>query len=184
MRPGWRLRRARPRRFPAHFRRRASWRWTSWWRSGGATGRGARHSSPTAFPNHLRADIDPSTASFIDGSVLNNRPFQRGDRGDPWPAGVPRGRPAAGLHRSASDRAAFTARPRGAGLLCDAARRAVRYSELAAGDRGAGLGARSSTSRCGGCAPSSTAPGRRSANWSSKVVATKLDRRDHQRRTA
>ena len=28
------------------------------------------------FPNHLRADIDPTTASFIDGSVLNNRPFQ------------------------------------------------------------------------------------------------------------
>jgi patatin-related protein len=28
------------------------------------------------FPNHLRVDIDPSTASFIDGSVLNNRPFQ------------------------------------------------------------------------------------------------------------
>src|SRR5262245_7903173 len=28
------------------------------------------------FPNHLRADIDPTTASFLDGSVLNNRPFQ------------------------------------------------------------------------------------------------------------
>ena len=27
------------------------------------------------FPNHLRADIDPATASFLDGSVLNNRPF-------------------------------------------------------------------------------------------------------------
>jgi patatin-related protein len=28
------------------------------------------------FPDHLRADIDPTTASFLDGSVLNNRPFQ------------------------------------------------------------------------------------------------------------
>jgi patatin-related protein len=28
------------------------------------------------FPDHVRAGIDPSTASFIDGSVLNNRPFQ------------------------------------------------------------------------------------------------------------
>jgi patatin-related protein len=30
-----------------------------------------------AFPNHLRAGIDPTTASFLDGSVLNNRPFQQ-----------------------------------------------------------------------------------------------------------
>jgi patatin-related protein len=28
------------------------------------------------FPNHLRADIDPTTAPFLDGSILNNRPFQ------------------------------------------------------------------------------------------------------------
>ena len=28
-----------------------------------------------AFQGHLRADIDPTTASFLDGSVLNNRPF-------------------------------------------------------------------------------------------------------------
>jgi patatin-related protein len=27
------------------------------------------------FPRHLRADLDPATCSFIDGSVLNNRPF-------------------------------------------------------------------------------------------------------------
>jgi patatin-related protein len=27
------------------------------------------------FPNHLREGIDPATASFLDGSVLNNRPF-------------------------------------------------------------------------------------------------------------
>jgi patatin-related protein len=29
-----------------------------------------------SFPNHLRADIDPARASFLDGAVLNNRPFQ------------------------------------------------------------------------------------------------------------
>jgi patatin-related protein len=29
-----------------------------------------------SFPNHMRADIDPTRASFLDGSVLNNRPFQ------------------------------------------------------------------------------------------------------------
>ncbi len=28
------------------------------------------------FPEHLRAEIDPTTASFLDGAVLNNRPFQ------------------------------------------------------------------------------------------------------------
>jgi patatin-related protein len=28
-----------------------------------------------SFPNHVRAGIDPTTASFLDGSVLNNRPF-------------------------------------------------------------------------------------------------------------
>jgi patatin-related protein len=28
------------------------------------------------FERHLRADIDPVTASFIDGAVLNNRPFR------------------------------------------------------------------------------------------------------------
>ena len=28
-----------------------------------------------SFPDHLRAGTDPATASFLDGSVLNNRPF-------------------------------------------------------------------------------------------------------------
>jgi patatin-related protein len=28
------------------------------------------------FPDHVRAGIDPATVPFIDGSVLNNRPFQ------------------------------------------------------------------------------------------------------------
>jgi patatin-related protein len=28
------------------------------------------------FPNHIRAGADPATVPFIDGSVLNNRPFQ------------------------------------------------------------------------------------------------------------
>jgi patatin-related protein len=44
----------------------------------------ARHASwprraefiANSFPNHVRAGIDPTTASFLDGSVLNNRPFQ------------------------------------------------------------------------------------------------------------
>ncbi len=30
-----------------------------------------------SFPNHLRAGIDPTTVSFLDGSILNNRPFQQ-----------------------------------------------------------------------------------------------------------
>jgi patatin-related protein len=28
------------------------------------------------FPGHLKAGVDPATASFLDGAVLNNRPFQ------------------------------------------------------------------------------------------------------------
>jgi patatin-related protein len=30
----------------------------------------------SSFPDHIHAGIDPTAASFIDGSVLNNRPFQ------------------------------------------------------------------------------------------------------------
>jgi patatin-related protein len=30
----------------------------------------------TSFPDHIRAGVDPAHADFIDGSVLNNRPFQ------------------------------------------------------------------------------------------------------------
>ncbi len=30
-----------------------------------------------SFPKHLQAGVDPTVASFIDGSVLNNRPFQQ-----------------------------------------------------------------------------------------------------------
>jgi patatin-related protein len=30
-----------------------------------------------SFPNHVGTGIDPTTAPFIDGSVLNNRPFQQ-----------------------------------------------------------------------------------------------------------
>jgi len=29
-----------------------------------------------SFPHHLQAGVDPATAAFIDGAVLNNRPFQ------------------------------------------------------------------------------------------------------------
>ena len=31
----------------------------------------------TEFPKHVQAGIDPAAVSFIDGSVLNNRPFQQ-----------------------------------------------------------------------------------------------------------
>ena len=69
-------RRARPRRFPGAFpparivemdevvaQRRDAW---------------PRRAAFIArdFQRHLRAGIDPTTASFIDGAVLNNRPFQ------------------------------------------------------------------------------------------------------------
>ena len=71
------LRRARPRPFRAPFRRRASSRWTRSWPSGATTGRGAASSSPRASSPICAPSIDPATASFIDGAVLNNRPFQQ-----------------------------------------------------------------------------------------------------------
>ena len=52
--------------------------------------------APPAAPASIRR-----RRRFIDGAVLNNRPFQRGDLGDPRPAGLPPGRPAAGLYRPA-----------------------------------------------------------------------------------
>ena len=65
-----------------------------------------------------------------------------GDLGDPRPAGLSPGRPAAGLYRSAPGAAGLAAAAAGPGLLRDPARRAVGYSELAAGDRRAQLGDR------------------------------------------
>ena len=56
-----------------------------------------------------------------------------GDRGDPRPAGLSRGRSAAGLHRSPPGAAGLAAATAGSGLLRDAARRALGYPELAAG---------------------------------------------------
>ena len=53
------------------------------------------------FPEHLQAGIDPATASFIDGSVLNNRPFQQAISAIHGRPAYRAGRPPAGLHRSA-----------------------------------------------------------------------------------
>ena len=43
----------------------------------GGSGRGAPSSSARDFAHHLQAEVDPATACFIDGAVLNNRPFQQ-----------------------------------------------------------------------------------------------------------
>jgi len=55
------------------------------------------------FPRHVQAGIDPASACFIDGSVLNNRPFREVDRRlvyidpDPAPASRPTHRAAPGF---------------------------------------------------------------------------------------
>ena len=94
-------------------------------RGGGATaGQVAAREFIAKFPGHLRAEIDPATASFLDGSVLNNRPFLQAiaaihgrpayrevDRRlvyiDPHPAPLvsPRRQPGSGLLRDAARRA-------------------------------------------------------------------------------
>ena len=80
---------------------------------------------------------------FIDGSVLNNRPFQEAISAIHGRPAYRAGRPAAGLYRAASGAAGDRRRQRAhAGLLRDVARRAVGHSELAAGDRRAQLGGR------------------------------------------
>ena len=87
------------------------------------------------FPAHLRAEIDPATASFLDGSVLNNRPFLQAIsaiHGRPAYREVDRRLVYIDPHPAPLGLAAATAGP---GLLRDAARRAVGYPELAAGDR-------------------------------------------------
>ena len=136
------LRRARPRRFRAPFRRRGSSRWTRWSRNGGTPGRGGAEFIAKSFPHHQRAGIDPATVPFIDGSVLNNRPFQEA-------ISAIHGRPA---YRQVDRRLVYidphpappviAAAPAGAGLLCDPARRDVGYPELPAGHRRARLGDR------------------------------------------
>ena len=83
------------------------------------------------FPNHLRSDIDPTTASFLDGSVLNNRPFQEA-------ISAIHGRPA---YRQVDRRLVYIdphpappAARRHHNSLRDVARRAVGHTELPAGD--------------------------------------------------
>ena len=141
-------------------------------------GRGAGRSGTASWPrraefianersrNHLRADIDPATASVHRRLGAQQPAVPAGDLGDPRPAGLS-ARSTAGWSISIRIRRRRCARRAHnmPGLLRDAARRAVGYSELAAGDRRAQLGASSSTSRCGGCGRSSTARVRRSAGW-------------------
>ncbi len=64
-----------------------------------------------SFPGHLQAGIDPATASFIDGSVLNNRPFQQAISAIHGRPAYRRGRPPAGLYRSAPAVAGRAAAP-------------------------------------------------------------------------
>ena len=87
------------------------------------------------FPNHLRAGIDPTTASFLDGSVLNNRPFQEAIsaiHGRPAYRQVDRRlvyidpHPAPPVVAAARTVSRASSRP---------ARRAVGYPELPAGHR-------------------------------------------------
>ena len=50
------------------------------------------------FRPHRRAGMDPVTASFIDGSILNDRPFPGSNRSHPWTFRIPAGRPPACLY--------------------------------------------------------------------------------------
>ena len=92
--------RARPRRSRAPSRRRGSWRWTRWWRNAGRRGRAAPSSSPRRFPTICAPRSIPTTASFPRRLGAQQPAVHAGDRGDPRPAGLSRGRSAAGLHRS------------------------------------------------------------------------------------
>ena len=96
------LRRARPRRFRAPSRRRGSSRWTRWWRE--------RHGDLAAARGVHRAIVraPPARRRRSGGDAVHRR---RGaqqpavparDLGDPRPAGLPAGRPPAGLYRAAS----------------------------------------------------------------------------------
>ena len=55
------------------------------------------------------AEIDPATASFIDGAVLNNRPFQQAIAAIHGRPAYRAGRPPAGLYRSAPGAAGLAA---------------------------------------------------------------------------
>ncbi len=105
------LRRARPRRFRAPFRRRGSSRWTRSCRAAAGRLAAARaSSSPKSFEHHLRAGVDPAIAPLHRRRGAQQPAVPAGDLGDPWPAGLPAGRPAAGLYRAASGAAGDAAR--------------------------------------------------------------------------
>ena len=73
----WHSRRARPRPFPAPSRRRRSGKWTILSRANPSTGHVAPNSWPaTSSPTPASISIPPKVY-FIDGSVLNNRPFRQ-----------------------------------------------------------------------------------------------------------
>jgi patatin-related protein len=117
-----------------------------------------------SFPNHLRVGIDPATVSFLDGSVLNNRPFRK------------RSRQSTVGRRFARWTAAWCTsihiRRR---RYCCASRQVPAFlRRCAARSRTFQARNRSSTSspacsnstiRCAGCARSSTAPARKSTSW-------------------
>ena len=104
-----------------------------------------------SFEHHLRADVDPAVTPFIDGAVLNNRPFQLA-------ISAIHGRPA---YRQVDRRLVYIephpappvmpSRQRMPRLLRDAARRDVGHPELAAGDQRAQLGQSSSTTASAAC---------------------------------
>ena len=72
----WPLRRARPRRFPGAFPPARIVEMDEASHCGGRTGRGARNSSPSRSAAPARRRRSGDRAPFIDGAVLNNRPFQ------------------------------------------------------------------------------------------------------------
>ena len=61
----------------------------------------APSSSPRSFPAHLRAEHRSGHRLLPRRLGAQQPAVPAGDRGDPWPAGLSRGRSAAGLHRPA-----------------------------------------------------------------------------------
>ena len=134
MRRRWRSPRARRRHFPAPSRRRRSARWTTSSHGNPSCGDIAPNSSRRNFETYTRMNVDPTSACFLDGSVLNNRPFREA-------ISAIRGRPA---YRQVDRRLVYIdpdPAPPGApthrghsGLLLGAEGRAVGPAERRAGD--------------------------------------------------
>ena len=124
----------------------------------------ARRFHRTQFRRATRGpSVDPATCSFIDGAVLNNRPFREA-------IGAIHGRPA---YRQVDRRLVYidpdpappaaASHRRDPGLLRHIAGRDVRYSARPAGHRRAELGHRVQRAGAPRSRPSSRARGRRSA---------------------